>query len=927
MEPVDPITGALLTNDLDFIAWGPFANINNMCTQLQAINRVDCSYSAASAETCNITGANVGEFYVILVSNWHASNTPDPCNILFTADTTFGAVGNPFAGGGFAGDNNTINPCSTEPPFDLISGLNNQPDNNGYWINASNDTINNVFDPSIDTAGVYTYIIPGSTNCPGDTAYLTVNLLNGNSISITSPSNVCVGDMPITLTANPSGGIFSGPNISGNILNTSTAGNIQVEYIYQSGGCSDTTFQNITVNESPTVLNSNIITTNPLCYGESTGTASITASGGQPSYSYNWYGEDPMALPSGTFTYTVTDANSCTFTSDITLYDPQNNLAVLTSYPSSCFGENDGSIGITVNSCAIPPGNVSTLGYCNSSPNPTLSAQPSAIIEEVILIGDNNDINNNTAGLADLYEDYTASMYADIEAGQNYTITITLNGIGATGNSVNNSGGKVFIDYNIDGDFDDPDEEIGIISYRDNSNIGLAESINFTVPTTYGAYGPTRMRVVSQYRIDQDPNLIGPCDFPASQWDQPWYGATEDYSIVINCPNSSTSFLWGDGQTSDSITGLAPGTYVVTITPSSGCAVQDSATITEPSEIIFNPMINNVSCNTFSDGQIIIDNTTISGGNGGPYNVDWGSNNPLALGAGTYNVTVSDPSTITTTNLIACENDTTITMSEPDFFSVDFSTSSNEICFNDPVTLDFNFNQGGVAPFTISYTENSIAQSSVSVPSFGTSNTSISPSVGNNTYIITNITDNNGCSNQNAIPSQNIYVNPLPDINVSVAPSPICEGQSATLIFTAPAGTAPFTVDYFEENILKTVTVTSAGLSSIVSPNDTTTYTLNYVVDDKGCESNLNDEAVLSVNEIPQLLTSYPSEFCEGENIEIDVQFTSGVPPFNIDYTFNGTPTSTLVNNMQTTLSFVSTNPTNIEITNITSNICNNLPK
>ena len=51
-----------------------------------------------------------------------------------------------------------------------------------------------------------------------------------------------------------------------------------------------------------------------------------------------------------------------------------------------------------------------------------------------------------------------------------------------------------------------------------------------------------------------------------------------------------------------------------------------------------------------------------------------------------------------------------------------------------------------------------------------------------------------------------------------------------------------------EENILKTVTVTSAGLSSIVSPNDTTTYTLNYVVDDKGCESNLNDEATLFVN-------------------------------------------------------------------------------
>ena len=90
-------------------------------------------------------------------------------------------------------------------------------------------------------------------------------------------------------------------------------------------------------------------------------------------------------------------------------------------------------------------------------------------------------------------------------------------------------------------------------------------------------------------------------------------------------------------------------------------------------------MINNVSCNTFSDGQIIIDNTTISGGNGGPYNVDWGSNNPLALSAGTYNVTVSD-STITTTNLIACENDTTITMSNRISSALIFQPS-NEICF------------------------------------------------------------------------------------------------------------------------------------------------------------------------------------------------------------------------------------------------------
>ena len=159
MDPTDPLTGQLLTNDLDFIAWGPFNNTTNMCSQLQAVNRVDCSYSANSSETCNITGANVGDFYVIEVSNWDANGTPLPCNITFSADTTFGGVSNPFAGGGFAGDNNTINPCSTDPPFDLITGLNNQPDNNGYWINNTGNIVNNIFDPSIDPAGIYTYII------------------------------------------------------------------------------------------------------------------------------------------------------------------------------------------------------------------------------------------------------------------------------------------------------------------------------------------------------------------------------------------------------------------------------------------------------------------------------------------------------------------------------------------------------------------------------------------------------------------------------------------------------------------------------------------------------------------------------------------------------------------------------------------------
>ena len=146
-------------------------------------------------------------------------------------------------------------------------------------------------------------------------------------------------------------------------------------------------------------------------------------------------------------------------------------------------------------------------------------------------------------------------------------------------------------------------------------------------------------------------------------------------------------------------------------------------------------------------------------------------------------VTVSDPSTITTTNLIACENDTTIAIIEPEYFSVDFTISSNEICLNDPLTLDFNFNQGGVSDFMINYTENGIPLSAGPFNS-GMQQISVNPNIGNNTYIITSITDASGCINQNIINSQSVYVNPLPDINITVAPNPICVGDNATLLFS-----------------------------------------------------------------------------------------------------------------------------------------------
>jgi hypothetical protein len=61
-----------------------------------------------------------------------------------------------------------------------------------------------------------------------------------------------------------------------------------------------------------------------------------------------------------------------------------------------------------------------------------------------------------------------------------------------------------------------------------------------------------------------------------SSYNEPWYGATEDYSIVINGTSILASYLWSTGDTTDTINNLSPGFYSVVITNNNGCVISDS---------------------------------------------------------------------------------------------------------------------------------------------------------------------------------------------------------------------------------------------------------------------------------------------------------------------------------------------------------------
>lgn len=59
------------TLDVDFIAYGPFDEVEGNCENLTEANTVDCSYSAAAVEDMVFPDAEAGEIYIVVITNFN----------------------------------------------------------------------------------------------------------------------------------------------------------------------------------------------------------------------------------------------------------------------------------------------------------------------------------------------------------------------------------------------------------------------------------------------------------------------------------------------------------------------------------------------------------------------------------------------------------------------------------------------------------------------------------------------------------------------------------------------------------------------------------------------------------------------------------------------------------------------------------------
>ncbi len=112
-------------------------------------------------------------------------------------------------------------------------------------------------------------------------------------------------------------------------------------------------------------------------------------------------------------------------------------------------------------------------------------------------------------------------------------------------------------------------------------------------------------------------------------------------------------YLWSNGQTTASITGLAPNNYTVTVTDINGCTADTNVTIGQISAPSATASSTNENCNQ-SNGTT----TVVASGGTGNYAYTWSTNpqqtsaTATGLPAGTYTVTVTDGNCSATTSTI-----------------------------------------------------------------------------------------------------------------------------------------------------------------------------------------------------------------------------------------------------------------------------------
>ena len=212
---------------------------------------------------------------------------------------------------------------------------------------------------------------------------------------------------------------------------------------------------------------------------------------------------------------------------------------------------------------------------------------------------------------------------------------------------------------------------------------------------TYTVYATTGCMAAASSATVTVPASAGGILVSAGATGSPCGTSSGTATVTASGGTGTLTYSWSNGQTSTSINGLAPGTYTVTVTDSSGCYSNTSVVVTSIGGPHALASITNVTCSGAGNG---IASLTIQGGTA-PYTYSWspsGGSSATASGLvpGLYTCQISDAS--------GCVTDTIVTITQPPVLAVTGSGTVDTCmaCTNATLTASPS---GGTLGYTYSW--------------------------------------------------------------------------------------------------------------------------------------------------------------------------------------------------------------------------------
>ncbi|MBD3637844.1 MAG: gliding motility-associated C-terminal domain-containing protein [Crocinitomicaceae bacterium] len=424
---------------------------------------------------------------------------------------------------------------------------------------------------SVSPTTTTTYFVRAEGTCNTTTcASVTVTVNPVPSPSITSSgSAICAGDI-VNLTGTPAGGtwtVLSGPGtISNDVLTSTAAGTINIEYSVTQSGCTGTTTQSINVNAL-----SDGSWTSPGTVCESAGTIDLsTLVTGDPGGTWSGTGVsgttfDPTGLNGSTVTVTYTVGSTCpvSVSHDITV----ETSVTATWTPPAALCESDPPINLDALVTGSTGGSWSGSGVSGSTFDPL---GLSGMISVTYTVGSGSCTDASTQDIEVLTAPATPTFSATdstICAGE----TVTLSGTGSGA-----------VDYNV-------------YDAATGGNLLGTAPMDVTPSTTTTYY-------LEAENTNGCGNIGGIQSLTITVNSLPSLAVSSDENICVGetvtlTATGSGTLLWSTSETTNSIdvSPTTTTTYTVDLTDANGCTSSGSITVSVQSSSTVSAVDDNAS--------------------------------------------------------------------------------------------------------------------------------------------------------------------------------------------------------------------------------------------------------------------------------------------------------------------------------------------